>query len=187
MLQLRISGDDYELCVKAAANMACSRKPGGIFERGCINTPSDKFKVERIGRLGEVALARYLRVKPDLEYHKDGDKEDFIYRGLSVDIKTASYNSGRGLIRAITQWGRYVPLNADVYIFAYLNKESRVEQTADLVYVGFLYQNEVLREPVPARIGKHWNFEVNHSELRPIEELVHEELFKISGRKNACC
>lgn len=189
MLQVKLVGLDYEAAVFASTNMACSRKSGGKFEHGCVNTEKEPTKAERTGRLGEVAIARYLGVEPDLEpYEKGGDTKDFDWAGLSIDVKTStSFNPDLWWIRAITEWGRYCPLTCDVYLFAWIAKEDKEKKIAWVNYEGFLYNKEVLRAPLPSRQkgSKHSNFEIWKAELRPMEDFLDEERLTLPWREKS--
>ena len=55
--------------------MWCSSKPGN-YGRGIANTDNDPKKVERTGKLGEIALAKIFKLPVDIEYKTHGDKTD---------------------------------------------------------------------------------------------------------------
>jgi len=182
MLRLKISDKEYDLCRKASENMACSQKKG-YYGGGCINTPGDPFRAERTGRLGEVGLAFHIGVEPDLEYHAGGDRQDFIFRDFKIDVKTSRYNRGTGYVLAVSEWGKYIPLTSDIYVFAYILKEDRKKRYAIVDYAGFLYKEEIIREPSKAPRGRHLNYVIPFSELRPLEELLDEQPIKVPRGK----
>ncbi len=102
MLKLVVSGEDYRACRKASGNMWANTKKGA-YGKGLNNTNSDPHRVERLGRLGEMAMARHLGVEPNLDYKKYGDDRDFTYKGLKVDVKTAFRDYGAGLVYAVNE------------------------------------------------------------------------------------
>lgn len=161
----------YQKCDTCSQNR-WSNKKKGFFGRGMINSQADPYKVERIGLLGEVALASFLDKLVDFEYKEGGTPFDFHLEGLTLDLKTAARNYGSGLIRAFTENMTKIELKADIYVFAYLESENKMEKTATVVLTGWQEKCNILKlRLTPARVGKHFNYELPYDALNPIEIL----------------
>lgn len=170
-MKIQISSKLYEKCRKHSQNR-WSNKKKGFFGRGIINSNDDPCKVERIGLLGEAALALYIDQKVDYKYRDDGTPFDFNIGGFNIDLKTASRNYGCGLIRAISDRGANIELKSDVYVFAYLEGENKEEKSASIVLTGWLERCKIQTQSVvPARVGRHFNYECKYTDLNPIETL----------------
>ena len=169
---VEISGKNYEKCLESSKNMWCSSKKGQ-YGHGLINTPCDPTKVERIGRLGEMALSLVTGLQPDFGYIKNGDASDFI--GTKIDMKTASkyprYETG--LIQAINERGVKLPLKNDIYVFGYVIKDDITNHLANIEIVGWQTKEFIEKLPIViARMGSHQNYEVPYKNLLPIEGLT---------------
>lgn len=170
-MKIQIPPKLYEKCNLCSQNR-WSNKKTGHFGRGLINSKDDPCKVERIGLLGEAALAQYINQKVDYEYKEGGTPFDFNLNGLNIDIKTAARNYGCGLIRAVSDRGSVVELKSDIYVFAYLEVENRDEKMATVVLTGWEEKCKIEKmKTVPARIGNHLNYELSYQNLNPIETL----------------
>lgn len=170
-MKISIPFDLYQKCHECSQNR-WSNKKKGQFGRGLINNVDDPCKAERIGLLGEAALAQFINRKADYEYKEGGNPFDFQLNNLTIDIKTAAKNYGCGLIRAKTQNHTVIELKSNVYVFAYLEMENRTEQTAIVVMKGWLDKENIEKcDIVPARIGMHFNYQIKYEKLREIEEL----------------
>ena len=161
----------YKKVVESSLNRWSNKKPGQ-FGKGLINNDIDPCKAERIGLLGEAALGEVIDRKVDYEYKEGGVPHDFRFNNLKLDIKTAGRNYGCGLIRAMSDKGKLIPLKSDAYIFAFLESENKTNSVACVNLVGWVSKEEVENcSVVPAKIGKHFNFEIPYDKLHPIEEL----------------
>jgi len=170
-LKIPIPSDLYEKCEECSKNRWSNSKKGQ-FGRGLINNSDDPCRAERVGLLGEAALAQFINRKVDYKYKEGGNPFDFSLNNLTIDIKTAAKNYGCGLIRAKTPNLTVIELKSDVYVFAYLEAENRDEQTAVVVLKGWLEKESIEKcDIVPARIGRHFNYQIKYEELKPIEEL----------------
>ena len=161
----------YKKVVEASLNRWSNKKPGQ-FGKGLINNDIDPCRAERIGLLGEAALAEVIDRKVDYEYKEGGVPHDFRFNNLKLDIKTAGRNYGCGLIRAMSDKGKLIPLKSDVYIFAYLEEENKLNCSACISLVGWTTKEEIEKcQVVPAKIGRHFNYQIPYADLRPIEDL----------------
>ena len=166
-----ISPEDYIACDESSRNMWANKK-SGMYGKGLNNTDDDPFRVERVGRLGEMGLARLLGTYPDLAYKEGGDSGDIIFNGLSIDTQVAFRNYGCGLIYAINEWGNVITVKSDIYVFGYLKSEDRDANSAEIAYVGWAPRKLIMEQPIlPARKGRHKNYEIEYSELLPLSEL----------------
>jgi hypothetical protein len=122
--------------------------------------------------LGEAALAKFIDRKVDYEYKEGGVAFDFRLNNLKIDIKTAAKSYNCGLIRAQTPTKVPVSLKSDVYVFAYIGEEDRENKKATVILKGWVTKEEIEAcQIVPAKIGKHYNYQIPYEKLRPIEEL----------------
>lgn len=168
-----IKDKEYELCDRYSGNMWANSKPGH-WGKGMINTPKDRRKAERIGRLGEMAFAKLFGASIDLSYRKNGDNKDCTYKDKRIDIKTSStyprYNAG--LIRAVTEHGKKLRLKCNIYVFGYLKEENREKKSATIVLVGYEEKEQIEKlELKPAILGKHLNYQIPYLHLKNIYNL----------------
>lgn len=171
-MRVEISKKGYQQAVEASKNMWSSKKPG-FYGRGMLNTNSDPYKTERIGRLGELALASVLKVNPDFSYRKFGDKYDFKINEYTIDIKTAATTKYKQLlVMGVNEYNRPVKLKADIYIAAHLIEEDHVKQKAAIELVGFCTKKQLLQKGLfPAKIGRHQNYQFDYADLQSLELL----------------
>lgn len=171
-ITIEISGNDYCLCEESSKNMWANGK-NGEWGRGLINNSFDERKAERIGRLGEMALSKLFNVNIDLSYRIGGDDRDFmLFKKIKVDAKTAYINYNAGLIKAVHENGRIIPLEKDLYIFSYIEEEDRKLKKANIVVVGGMHKDDIIkREIVPARKGRHYNYDISYEEMTTIKHI----------------
>lgn len=171
-MKIQIPPSLYQKCEECSQNR-WSNKKKGQFGRGLINNKEDPCRAERVGLLGEAALAQFIDRKVDYDYKEGGNPIDFQLNCCKIELKTAAKNYGCGLIRAKTANNTVIELKSDVYVFGYIETENRESREASVVLKGWLTKNEILRKCkiVPARIGNHYNYQIEYETLRPIEEL----------------
>jgi hypothetical protein len=170
MIRIIVKDQDYIDCCAASGNMWCSSK-SGEYGYGLLNSPLDRHRTERLGRIGEKALSLYLNKEVDFEYKVGGDNGDLKSEKI-VDIKTASRNYGKLLIQAKSEFGYCITLKSDYYVGAYCVSECAKNKLAEIELVGWINKRKVITKPiVPAMRGTHKNYEVKYSELEPIETL----------------
>ncbi len=161
MLFITISGKAYEKAEEIGTSRSCSGRPG----RNA--TPHDPHRADRMGVLGEAAVARSLKLKVDSTYRPQGDNGiDFILPPqITVDVKTSDYH---------TCWVKEKKRDpySHLYIFVTLISENRVEKTATLQIEGYIELKDILKRPLVKSPHGHWNYEMKPSELKPFEELV---------------
>lgn len=171
---VHIAPKQYDICSEAAQNMMCSSKPG-FWGRGMLNTKEDPFRVERLGRLGEMAFGLLIKQKIDTKYRKKGDKYDFILNGKRIDVKTAAQKPKYmcGLVRTENEKTKKIDLSSDIYVFGYVVREWAEEKKAKICLVGYMNKEDIIiREKKPAKYGYHMNYECPYSELLDIGDLV---------------
>lgn len=167
---IEINKKEYIKVEELAKNMWSNTKKG-FYGKGMLNSKKDPFRVERTGRLGEMALSKYLQVPINDEFLQFGDETDFVYNNLKIDIKTAhkkpSYEAG--LIRAMSYSGKKISLTSDIYVFAYIIEENKNTKSAKIKLVGWANKIDIEKLPLqPAKVGDHKNYEVPYSKLKPI-------------------
>lgn len=170
-VKVQITGAEYMAC--AGAEMWSSTKVG-TYGSGLINTPDDPRRVERVGRLGETALAKLCGLGVDLRYHQGGDKHDFEIFGLTVDVKTSAKYCGYGLILAENEERRKIHPKCDRYVFAFVESDNRNAQQATVVIAGYCTRLSLLTRPsIPGfHGGKHRNYLIYFHELLPIGKII---------------
>lgn len=166
-----ISGEDYKVC--SEIEMWSSSKKGN-YGKGLKNTAEDPKRVERSGKLGEMAFARLCGLGVDLSYRKLGDDMDFSIMGIKIDVKTSLRNQGFGLIYAQAPGGRKLDLKCDRFVFAYIADDNREEEEATVVVVGYVKKLALENRPlVPGwRGGGHMNYLLYYSECEPISKIL---------------
>lgn len=170
-MKIEILPSLYQKCESCSQNR-WSNKKKGIYGHGLINNTDDPCRAERVGLLGEAALAQYINRKVDYDYKEGGNPFDFSLNKWKIDIKTAAKNYGCGLIRAKNQSGNIIELTSDIYVFAYIEEDNRKERKATVILKGWLEKAGVEKCPiVPARIGRHYNYQIDHVQLKSIDTL----------------
>lgn len=170
-IKVTINGDDYSLCseVKIWSSTKTSR-----YGKGLGNTADDPLKVERTGKLGEMAFAKLCGLGVDMTYREFGDDCDFALMGLKIDVKTRMINEGFGLIYAVAPGGRPIKLNCDRYVFAHIENDDLQNKTADIVVTGYIKKSHLDNKP-PVRGWRnsgHKNYLIYYYEMEPIERIV---------------
>lgn len=163
-----INPDEYEICVKAAANMWANKKTGSDYNKGLINTKQDPHRAERTGKLGEMAMGKIVGLPMDTEYRQFGDEQDFIYRNNKINVKcTSEYPSYEaGLTRCLSDKGFPIELVQDIYVYGYLKNENRQSKEANAVIIGYQTKEFIEKlEKVKARKGLHRNHEIPYADL----------------------
>lgn len=168
-----IFGEEYEMCDHYSKLMMANSKTGA-YGKGIANTKSDPYKVERIGRLGEMAFAKLYDRYVDFTYYSKGDEYDFINdHGQTLDIKTACNCYGSGLIR-VQEGSRIFPLGCDYYMFGFLKNENIQLNQASIVIVGWISKNEILKNfnklvPSKSKYSSHMNYEIPYGSLNKLK------------------
>ena len=172
VLKCVVDGKDYEVCENV--EMWSSSKPGD-YGKGFANSSDDPHKVERTGKLGEMAFAQIIEIPVDFKFKKFGDLTDFaITPQATVDIKTATRLSDycASLITAINSNGVQMQLKSEYYVAAYIDKDDREAKRAEVIIVGAMSQKDIKRLPVkPARrqgaTNKNYELEYTNPKLDP--------------------
>jgi len=153
--------------------MWCSEKSGS-YGKGLANTQKDPLRVERTGRLGEMALAKVAGLCVDLEYKENGDEYDFCVGGVSIDIKTSTRCTGYGLIYANSYWSNRKQRLSDRYVFAYVENDNQQERVAEVILVGYIKSPLLKNRPtVPGfKRGGHMNYLIYYHECLPIVQFI---------------
>jgi hypothetical protein len=178
MIHIEIGVTDYLKCCDYSENNWSKSKPGR-YGKGIGNNANDPNRIERVSKISELAVSQLFGVEePDYEYRKGGDGgSDLEICGLSVDIKCAMRPGTRNYFKGIDKIGRST-VKADLYIFAYLEGENRLAHKAAIVVVGYLTKQQVMDQELKVP-SKGWskqkcNYEIEHSVMLPIEDLIKE-------------
>jgi|694.fasta_scaffold18657_10 hypothetical protein len=172
--KIDIADEEYEICESFSSNMWANKKTG-TYGRGLANTKEDPYKVERTGKIGELAFSKVFGLPVDFTYREGGDKYDFIdASNKTIDIKTSMKRPwyDAGLIRATNEGKIPMNLNCDLYVFAYLLLDEKSKKQASVILIGASEKEEIIkREKFPARKGSHLNYEVPYKEMISIRDL----------------
>lgn len=168
-----VDGSDYEECEKISCNFWSNSK-GGAYGVGLGATPDDKYKPARTGMLAQMAFGKLTGLPVDNEFRHGGDDHDNLIFGYKVDIKCAMKFRDTVLIYHTNEWGKKIPLNKDIYVCGYVEKENRNEKNATVVLTGFALKQDVEKAKVEVGYkGKgHLNYVLPVSSLRSITKFV---------------
>jgi hypothetical protein len=165
--KIKVDGKNYEACDEASKSWWTKNKKGGEWNPGLLNSPYDPRKTERVGILGEMAFGIMTGLPVNLAFKEFGNTTDFDVLKYTLDVKTAAKNYGAALVRCVDEYGRLMPLNNDIYSFAYLEFEDREAKEAIIAHVGYQTKSVLSSRPiVPARKGSHKNYEIPYHELK---------------------
>lgn len=131
-----------------------------------------------IGLLGEMAVGKVLNLKPNLEYHEKGVKDDFIYKGYSIEVKTSSLNYQKGLLKIKEGGinGYNHKLKSDIYIFCTLRKNNPIEKTALIDIQGIISKHKIIEnnyelKKAISKKSNHYNIEIPYNDLTDINNI----------------
>lgn len=165
-----VDGEEYKMCECSSTNMWANKKKGK-WGGGYKNTKEDPRRVERTGRLGEMAFSKISNTPVDFSYIRGGDKHDTIFRKKSINVKTAMALYGVVMVKCEGKYGNPVTLSSDFYVFCCLNHENRKDKTAIIDFLGYLPLKELITKSKVPKI--EWvNYECPYNELHTIEELL---------------
>lgn len=150
---------DYRICVERSAHRWSNTKTGH-YGSGIINDENDPTRVERIGLLGEFALAKIFGLAVDLSYRQGGDKEDFIINDKRINMKTASKQENFGRVYHRNEKGKLVKTDCDYYVFGFLTREHKRREVSTVCLVGFASHAVVVTSPIHPGKGEHYNYDV---------------------------
>lgn len=185
MITVNVTGEDYLKCHAYSKDNWSSTKKGS-YGKGIANNSKDPNKIERVSKISEVAVAKlFSSPPPDFKYRKWGDKgHDLSISALTCDVKCSIRKSNKSYFKGVTNNNRST-VKADIYIFCYLAKETTSYASASIAIVGYLTKDEILAKDLVVP-SKGWsdakcNYELEHSEFHPIEELMEEFGVEIEG------
>lgn len=135
-----------------------------------------------IGMAGEWATVLYVNQRLgtsfgiDLMERQNGDGDtDLSAFGLRVQVKTRKLNSGKNLVRYMSESGYEYPLAADVFVFSEWNL------TPDVQLLGCVGQPELKTwQQEQSYRGGHWNYASDDAGLLPVSRLTTE----LEGRRD---
>jgi hypothetical protein len=175
-IYVKIAGDEYEMCEQAGKEVWAAKKRGSVFKEGCANTKADPFRVTRTGFLGQMAFGKVFEQPVDLVYREFGDAYDNIIADKTLDIKCATRNYGMVLIRhSEDDWK--VPLDKDIYVGGFLDKEDRELKTTTVVLTGYVTKEHIIEKFNKPHLAKkknasHFNYEIPFNRMESIFELL---------------
>lgn len=178
-IRVIIDGEDYRICEDSSKNRACSEKLPCTYNDGIINSIEDQRKVERVGMLGETAVAKITNSYIDNVYRRGGDDYDFTSSFGTYDVKCSSaIGFKRSLIfRNYIGKEKIYDLKCDFYISAYVEYEDREKETATVILVGYVERSEVEKCEIKEGVGrKHLNYVIQYGITRSIREILNHGL-----------
>lgn len=181
-----VYGKEYNICEEAAGNWWCKDKPG-FYGQEMANTKEDKNKTIRTGIIGEMGYGKIFNLPVDLKRREFGKDDDFIMGpNKTIDVKTATYNYGSGLIYAKNEKGIDIPLKVDIYVFGFIENEDRIKKSATVVFVGYAMKEFVSKlKPVKGEkdVATHMNYKVAYDDLQPMSFLLQAHKKYIMGEQ----
>lgn len=173
---ISLNKEEYSKAQLASKKYWSSNKPGH-YGSGLKNTSDDPHRIERIGILGEIAVAKLLNLDytKNTKYIDFGEPYDFKTKsGSLIDVKTSLKN--RSPLYILSRGRNPQPASpADIFIAAGLVCEHIVDETAVIEIHGYQTREFILTLPIklsPIRGATHYNFELEFSQLLPIDDLL---------------
>lgn len=168
VVRVIVDKDEYSMCEESSHNMWANEKKG-VWGKGYKNTKDDPYKVERAGRLAEMAFCKLSGTGIDFSYIKGGDKKDTIYKGKFVNVKTAFALYGEIMVR-YSMNNRILLLHEDVWVFSYINDDQK-KKIAIVYFLGCLLKFELIQK---RKVSKEsWiNYQCPYSELHSMNQLL---------------
>ena len=122
-----------------------------------------------------MAFSKFMDIPVYFEYLANGDDNDFVINEHTIDVKTASRNYGSVLVRCISEKGNWVLDPCDIYIAGYIHQEVPEEHYAEVSIEGWCTKEYLSTlSPVPARVGKHQNLQLDFDKINPISSIKKE-------------
>lgn len=167
-----VSGHSYTQALTFSTNRWSQNKSRSFYNNGILNTAEDPAKAERVGLLGEIAVASLIGSEVNFSYVHGGDGHvDMEVNGWKLESKCAARDYGAGLIYSVNAQGRHIPLVSDLYVFSYLVSEDKTEGTALIEMCGWCNRETIESQPLVKgrrRESLHYNREIGYSDLQPI-------------------
>ncbi len=173
--RVRITDDEYKAVESPNLWSTSNKSP---YRKGLMNSPDDPMRVERQGKMAEMAFAKLFHgLGVDTNFYKGGDSRDFWLGPASVDIKNATTPSAIknqcNFLRVVTEDGYSVKPKCDIYVSAYTEWESRQAKFISVLLVGWQgkkYVESLPSEPAPNG-QPHQNKVLRFKDLCPIKSL----------------
>jgi len=142
LLSVEVVGGEYDYALKASSNMSSSHKRGE-WGRGYMNTNEDPHRVERNGRLGEVAFGKLMGMDIQPEYLYDGDKYDFKIGEKTINVKTSFEHKDPYRMIKEDDNKREYPLFCDYYVFLYSDYDHLLKKQALVIFDGYISREDI--------------------------------------------
>jgi hypothetical protein len=136
-----------------------NKNPNGYINGFRTKDKNNKFKVNFVGKLGEITVGKFLDLPVNFELKKGNDgKYDFIHNGETVDVKTSSYPKGK------LYFYNKLYFKADVAILVV--PVIKGEYT-NMRIVGWIRKEDFMRKCFICNFGHHDNVCVHNRYLKP--------------------
>lgn len=157
---IKLNRDEKRKAIEYSKN-CWSNKKAGAYGSGTQNTKSDPNKIERIGKLAEIAFAKIYNLGVDLSYREYGDNYDFKTDNYSIDVKCSTK------IDALRWYIKTTTVKCDLFIFC-----SPVDDMENIKICGYLLKDDILNCNIEKSIYGNWdNYIINKYKLKPIDKL----------------
>lgn len=178
-ISIDIIDDEYDIVQEIAKKMWSNTK-SGFYGSGMLNTKSDPYRVERIGKLGEAAFGKLFNLPVNIETIENGDNGiDFVIGKEKIDVKCSARDYGVGLVKATSESGKVLlHLNSDCYVFGYIESDDIVNKKAKVKLIGYKTKQSILKtKTCPARMheAKHMNYEIPYESMSSIYFLLNNK------------
>lgn len=161
-MRIILSPEELQQCSEAAAKRTQYARSTGIKNQRKANNKSD-LSVDYIGMVGEMAVGKVLGLEMDLDKVGVDKGIDFIYKGLTIDVKTRSY-PGDELMFKKTQYFR-----AQVAILARFKRDDCVD------IIGCINRKRFIENAYKKTYPKYSLMTVDKELLKPIQTLLDYE------------
>ena len=173
-LVVTLEGEDYEVCW--STDISSSEKTTEYGSKDCYNGPVEEYQGRdnkaAHGFFGEVALAKIFSLPVDTTYRPKGDQHDFIFSGLTTDMKMGMLTSWRVPNITAENKGR-VHEPKQLYIMGFV-VEHEIGEYVKVAIVGFMDGKVVgkcqLRNSV--KYGGVSNYDVYYTDAEPIRDIL---------------
>jgi len=168
-----IDGKEYSECQYYSDKLDTVNKRKSPYNNGIVNNSEDERKAERVGLLGETAFGYLFSLGPDFSFRPKGIPYDFIINDKKIDVKTSIKPTSKSFIRVRNERGESVPMQSDLYVAAYLYRENRQQEWAQVIIVGGAWKKDLASYEIRKSPRGNWfNIELEYTNLIPINKLI---------------
>lgn len=165
-----LSPKEFDYCQSHVDNKWSQSKTGSKWAEG-LNSDGTFF-----GNCGEFAVSKYLNLEPNFDFVKGGEESDLVFRNKTIEIKTASKDFKKGLLKIKEQSGFKHELKSDIYIFCVVSKFDKIKKEIIIEIKGFISKEKILKKyseekPALHKEATHMNLEIPYEKITSIHEI----------------